>query len=87
MNLLRAAPVSFLFVSVLSDVDIERLIQLVGHVFPILFSLPDALGQEVLDLSVDGTEVVLGPRGDGVIKLRRKPERDLFFLSHNACLP
>ena len=70
----------------LFDVDVQGFVELGGHIFAVLLSLPDALGQEVFDLSVDGTEVVLCPCGDGVIELRRKSERDLFLLSHFVLL-
>lgn len=67
---------------VLLDIQIEGFIDLLGYIFPVLFSLSDTFGQKVFDLSVDGTEVVFRPCGQGIVKLCRKPQRDLLFLSH-----
>ena len=67
---------------VLLNIQIEGFIDLLGYIFPVLFPLSDTFGQKVFDLSVDGTEVVFRPCGQGIVKLCRKPQRDLLFLSH-----
>lgn len=54
-------------------------VELIGNVFSVLFTLTDTLGQEIFDLSVHRTEVILCPCGDSIIQLRRQAERDLFF--------
>lgn len=45
----------------LINFNIQRLIQLFGDIFAILFSLTDALRQQMFDLAVIGTEIVLSP--------------------------
>ena len=45
----------------------------------VFLSLPDAFCQEIFDLPVDRAEIILRPRGDGVIKLIAQPQRNLFL--------
>jgi len=54
-------------------------VELVGDVFSVLFTLSDAFGQEIFDLSVHRSEVILCPCGDRVIELFRQSERNLFL--------
>ena len=63
------------------NVDIQRLIQRLGHVFSILLPLPHAFGQQVLDLPVGRAEIVLRPGRNLVVQLCRQPQENLFFLS------
>ena len=47
--------------------------------FPFFFSLTNALGKKILDLSVDRAKVILRPRRDGGIQLWRQAKGDLLF--------
>ena len=62
------------------DVELGRDVELIGDIFPVFLALPDALSEQVFDLSVHRAEVVLGPGGDGLLVLGRQAQRDLFFL-------
>ena len=59
---------------VLLNIQIEGFIDLLGYIFPVLFPLSDTFGQKVFDLSVDGTEVVFRPCGQGIVKLNKVEE-------------
>ena len=61
-------------------IQIKGLIQLCGYVASVLFSLFDAFCQQVLDLSVDASEVILRPGGKGVVELCGQPQGNLLFL-------
>lgn len=50
-----------------SNIQFGRNVDFVGDIFSVLFPLPNALGKEVFDLPIHGTEVVLRPSGDGVV--------------------
>ena len=64
---------------VLFNIQFRRYVDLVGHVLAVFLSLAHAFGQEVLDLTVERTEIVLRPRRKGVIKLWREAKRHLLF--------
>ena len=51
----------------------------VGNVFPIFLALADTFGEQIFNLPVYGAEIILRPGCNLVIKLGRKPERDLFL--------
>lgn len=63
----------------LADIQIRRHVKLIGDIFAVLLALPDAFGQEILNLAVYGAEIILCPGCDCVIQLLGKPQRDLFF--------
>ena len=56
--------------SYLFDIEPRRYIELVGHIFAVLFSLFDALGEKVFYLTVQRAKVIFGPYGYGVVKFR-----------------
>ena len=53
------------------DIKLRRHIYLVGDIFSVFLPLTDALRQQIFYLPVYGAEIVLRPRGDGGVKLRR----------------
>ena len=42
-----------------------------GYIFAIFLTLSDTFCQQILNLSVDRTEIILCPGCDGIIKFRR----------------
>ncbi len=62
------------------NIQFRRFIQMFRHIFPVFLPLPHTFRQEILDLAIDGTEIILRPRGDGVVQFGGQPQRDLFFL-------
>ena len=50
------------------------------YIFPVFIVLAHTKGQKVFDLPVHRAKVFFGPCGNGVIELRRKPQRELLFL-------
>ena len=50
-------------------INIKRQVDLVRDVFAVFLSLPDTFGQKILDLSVDRTEIILRPGGNGGVEL------------------
>ena len=64
----------------LFNIQLRRDIDFVGDVFSVFLSLADAFGQQVFDLTVDRAEIVLRPRGDGIVELSGQTERNLLFL-------
>ena len=60
-------------------VQLRRHVQLLRRGRAVLFALAHALGQKILYLPVDRAEVILRPRGDGVVQLRRQAQRHLLF--------
>lgn len=65
--------------SLLFDIKFGRNVHLIRNVFPVLFSLANALGKKILDLSVDRAKVILRPRRNGGIQLWRQAKGDLLF--------
>ena len=63
------------------NIQFRRLIHSVGNIFPVFLTLPDAFSKQILDLAVDGAEIIFCPGGNLIIKLCRKPERNLFLWS------
>ena len=63
------------------EIELGRNVDLLADVFAVLFPLAHALGQKILDLAVDGAEIIFCPGGNLIIKLCRKPERNLFLWS------
>lgn len=61
-------------------IKLRRYVYVLTDILSVLFSLPDALREEVFDLPVYGAEIGLCPGGYGVVQLRRKPQRYLFFV-------
>ncbi len=70
----------FLFCAGIAQFNAERLVDGIRDIFAVLFALLDALSQKVFDLTVDRSEIVLRPRGNGGIQLFRQSKRQLFFL-------
>lgn len=68
----------------LLDIQFGRDVDFVGNIFAVLFALPDTFGQQIFNLSVHGTKVILRPGSNGMIQFFGKPERNLFFtgISH-----
>ena len=62
-----------------SDIQFGRNVQLLWYGRTILFSLADALCQQILYLAIHRSKVILGPGCDGVIELGGQTERYLFF--------
>ena len=60
-------------------VQLRRHIQLLRCGRAVLFALAHALGQKIFYLPVDRAEVILRPRGDCVVQLRRQAQRHLLF--------
>ena len=56
------------------------------HGLAILFSLLDTFREKIFDLSVHGTEIILCPRGDRSVKLRRKTQGNLFLFHETPSL-
>ena len=82
LSRLRGTVLLFLFILRISRKnDIERLVDGIGNVLSVFLPLFYAFCQQILDLTVDGTEIILCPRGNGVVKLRGESQRDLFFLT------
>ena len=46
------------------EIELGRNVDLLADVFAVLFPLAHAFGQKILDLAVDGAEIVLCPGGD-----------------------
>ena len=51
------------------EIELGRNVDLLADVFAVLFPLAHTLGQKILDLAVDGAEIVLCPGGDGGVEL------------------
>ena len=68
----------------LTDIQLRRNIQFIGHVFSVLFALSDAFGEQVFYLSVYRAEIILCPCCDCIIQLGRESKRHLFLfvISH-----
>lgn len=51
---------------------------------PVLLMMTNALGKEILDLTVDGAKILVRPRGQSIIKRMREAQGELLFgrLSH-----
>lgn len=56
---------------ILLNVDIQRLIQMLRYIFAVFLALPDTFREEIFNLSVDGTEIILGPGSDIIIQFFR----------------
>ena len=54
-----------------------RLVAFRQCVFPV--ALFDALAEQKLNLTVDGTKIILGPGGKLIVKRGRKPQGNLLF--------
>ena len=67
---------------IFSDFEIWRLVDFIRDIFSALFVLPDAFGQNVFDLTVDRTEVLLRPRRELVVQLFGQAQRYLLLLRH-----
>ena len=67
--------------------DVQWFIDIFPDIFSVLFALPHALGQKVLDLTVHRAEVIFCPRGDFRKQLRGNPQRHLFFLRQTLTPP
>ena len=52
------------------EIELGRQVDLFAEVLTVLFPLAHAFGQQIFDLAIDGTEIVLRPGGDGVVELR-----------------
>lgn len=61
------------------NIQFRRHVNFIGYIFSVFLSLPHALRQKILYLSVDGAEIILRPGCNGVVELGREPERNLFF--------
>ena len=61
-------------------VQFNGLIQLGGYVTAVFLPLLDTFRQQILDLTVYRTEIVLCPGGDGVVQFGREPQRHLLLL-------
>ena len=70
----------------LQKIQFKGFIQLVGHISAVLFSLFDAFGQQVFDLSVDTAEIILGPCGKGVVELRGQAKGNLLLDALVKCV-
>ena len=64
---------------ILFDIQFRRHIDLVGDILTVLLPLTDALGEEILDLTVHRAEVILCPGSNGIVELRIQTEWDLLF--------
>ena len=53
----------------LQKVQFEGFVQFVGAIAAVFTPLLDAFRQQILNLTVNGTEIVFGPGGDGIVKL------------------
>lgn len=51
------------------EIELGRYVDFIADVLAVFLSLAHALAEQILDLSVDRAEVVLGPGGDGGIEL------------------
>ena len=72
----------------LLDIQFGRHVDLVRDVLAVLFALTHTLGEQILDLPVHRTEVILSPRGKGIVELRIQAQGDLLFrLCHQYRLP
>ena len=67
--------VRFLF-----DIELWRNIQFVRDIFPVFFALTNTFREQIFDLSVHGSEIILRPCGDCRIELWGKAQRHLLFL-------
>ena len=61
------------------EIELGRNVDLLADVFAVLFPLAHALGQKILDLAVDGAEIVLCPGGDGGVELGGQAQGHLLF--------
>ena len=60
-------------------VQLGWFVQILGYVFPVLFPLADAFGEQVFDLSVYGAEIVFCPSCYGIVQFFRQSQRHLLF--------
>ena len=75
-------------VVLLLDIQFGRHVDLVRDVLAVLFALTHTLGEQILDLPVHRAEVILSPRGKGIVELRIQAQGDLLFrLCHQYRLP
>ena len=61
------------------EIELGRNVDLLADVFAVLFPLAHALGQKILDLAVDGAEIVLCPGGDGGVELGGQAQGTCFL--------
>ena len=61
------------------EIELRRHVDLFADVLTVLFPLAHTFGQQIFDLAIDGTEIVLRPGGDGGVELGRKAQRNLLF--------
>ena len=64
------------------DIEIGRRVDFFTDVFAVFSALLDTFSQQILYLSVDGTEIALCTCGNGIIELFREPQRYLFLCCH-----
>ena len=57
------------------EIELGRNVDLLADVFAVLFPLAHTFGQKILDLAVDGAEIVLCPGGDGGVELGGQAHR------------
>lgn len=57
----------------LMDIQIRRHVDFIRDILAVFLALPDAFGQEVFNLAVDGAEIILCPGCDCVIELFGQP--------------
>lgn len=62
-------------------IQFRRFVQGFGYIFPILFPLSDALGEQVFDLSVEGAKIVLRPGGKLFIQAGGDTEGNLLLFA------
>ena len=77
----------FLLLFWILNINFQRFIDILPDIFSVLFALPHALGQKVLDLTVHRAEVIFCPRGDFRKQFRGNPQRHLFFLRQTLTPP
>ena len=70
---------------ILFNVQFDWLIEMLRNIFTVLFTLSDAFGEKIFNLSVNGTEIVLCPGCQLIIQRFRHAERDLLlrFFCHD----
>ena len=66
-------------VVLLLDIQFGRHVDLVRDVLAVLFALTHTLGEQILDLPVHRAEVILSPRGKGIVELRIQAQGICFF--------
>ena len=66
--------------STVLNIQLGRNIDLIRDVFPILFSLSDAFGEQIFDLTVHRAKIILCPGGNGGVELGGEAQRKLLFL-------